>query len=499
MVAPAAAASLALLALLQQPVPPPRSVADTGQGRPCEVAIDTLPRVRQVTAGTATNYYGGGGVVAHCKGTGTRLKADSVAYFTGTAGEAGGGRFDMIGNVHIRDTSLALDANFASYFLDNERLEAHNQVVAVNRDNHSVLRGPNLTYYRAVQGVRDTLELFASSRPTIEYRGTADSSEPYIIVADRVRFKGSDRTWGGGKVTIDRSDMAARADSMALDETQGFGVLVGQPRMEGKDSSGGRAYTLVGKRIELGLTHREINRVKALGAAQASGADWTLTADTIHLGLEHRKLQQALAWGRSSRPHAVSKLQTFDADSLALDAPDQVLTELRGFGKAFSTSKRDSTAQRRAAARTPATALHTAPRPPRDTVLARWVEGPDFIAGDSLTAHWAQEPDSSGKPKSQLRSILARGAARALTHLTDDKDSTAGPSLNYSRGTSIAIALKNGKMDRVVAAGRADGLHLEPRPPLPDTTKRPPADSIRRTLPASKRPPATSAPTTPRP
>ncbi|HEX9504748.1 MAG TPA: hypothetical protein VGA62_01960, partial [Acidimicrobiia bacterium] len=328
----------ALLAALQQPVSPPPSkpAADTGQGRPCEVAIDTLPRVRQVTAGTATNYFGGGGVVAHCKGTGTRLKSDSVAYYSG----AGEGRFDMIGNVHIRDTSLALDATFASYFLDNERLEAHNRVVAVNHGNHSVLRGPNLTYYRAVKGVRDTLELFASGRPTIEYHGAADSSEPYLIVGDRVRFKGNDRMWGGGKVTIDRSDLASRSDSLAMDETLGLGVLVGHPSIAGKDSSGTRTYTLVGTRIELGLTNREIHLVKALGAGQASGADWTLTADTIHLALERRKLQQALAWGRSSRPHAVSSLQTFDADSLALDAPDQVLTELRGFGKAFSTSKR---------------------------------------------------------------------------------------------------------------------------------------------------------------
>jgi hypothetical protein len=178
-----------------------------------------------------------------------------------------------------------------------------------------------------------------------------------------------------------------------------------------------------------------------------------------------------------------------------------VLTELRGFGKAVSTSRRDSTARRSTVARGSANATRLAlpspPRPPRDTVLARWIEGPDFIAGDSLTAHWAQEPDSAGKPKPQLRTILAVGAARALTHLTDDKDSTAGPSLNYSRGTSIAIALKNGKMDRVVAAGRADGLQLEPRPPLPDTTKRPPVDSIRRTPAAPKRPPA--APAAPRP
>src|SRR3989454_6076604 len=168
-----------------------------------------------------------------------------------------------------------------------------------------------------------------------------------------------------------------------------FRSLVGQPRMEGKDSSGGRAYTLVGTRIELGLTYREIPLVKALGAGHASGADWTLTADTIHLGLEHRKLQRALAWGRSSRPHAVSTLQTFDADSLALDAPDQVLTELRGFGKAFSTSKPDSTARHRPVARTPAPGS-SAPLPPRVTAAARWGVGPDFIAVDTPTPHRAQ-------------------------------------------------------------------------------------------------------------
>jgi hypothetical protein len=439
-------APLALLVLVQQSI---RVPADTAAGRPCEVAIDTLTRVRQITVGADTNYYGGGGVVAHCKGSGTRLKSDSIAYFQGT------GRFDMIGNVHIRDTSLALDANFATYFLKDEHLEAHNRVVAVNRDNHSVLRGPNLTYYRAVKGLRDTLEMFASSRPTIEYHGAADSSEPYLIVGDRVRFKGSDRMWSGGKVTIDRSDMAARADSMMLDQTLGFGALVGHPHMEGKDSSGARAYTLVGTRIELGLVAHEINRVKALGAGQASGADWTLTADTIHLRLERRKLQQALAWGRTSRPHAVSTLQTFDADSLALDAPEEVLTELRGFGRSFSTSKHDST----------------------DTQADL-----DWIAGDSLTAHWAQEPDSTGKPKPKLRSILARSAARALTHMAGQKDSAAGggTSINYSRGASISITLKLARIDRVIVGGHADGVHLEPRPPLPDTTKRTPADSARR-------------------
>src|SRR5713226_8440442 len=102
----------------------------------------------------------------------------------------------MIGQrylVHIRDTVMTLDATTASYFLGQERLEAHKNVVAVNRATGSVLRGPNLMYYRAVKGVRDTVEMYASGRPTIDYHTAGDSAEPYIIVADRVRFEGNDR------------------------------------------------------------------------------------------------------------------------------------------------------------------------------------------------------------------------------------------------------------------------------------------------------------------
>jgi len=455
-----------LLLLVQRPAAPPsrsRPPADTTAGRPCEVAIDTLPRYYQRGA----DYFGGGGIRAHCKGTATTIASDSMAYFRSA------GRLDLIGQVHIRDTTIALDANLASYFTAAERLEAHKNVVAVNRDNHSTLRGPNLTYWRVVKGIRDTVEMFASGRPTIEYRGSADSTEPYVIVADRVRFKGNDRMWGGGKVTIDRSDMASRADSMNLDQTTGLGVLVGHPSMAGKDSAGGSAYTLVGTRIELGLSGREIDVVKALGAGRATGSDWTLTADTIHLRVAHRKLQQAFAWGRTLRPHAVSTRQSFDADSLALDAPDQVLTELRGFGRSVSTTQRDSIARRRHRDWTA-----------RDSTLGRLVEGPDYITGDTLVAHWVQAT-TAGRRTSQLQTILARGSAHALTHV-EPKDTATEASLDYSRGMSIAIAMKAGRVDRVVVGGRADGLHLEPRP-VADTTKRTPADSTKR---APRAPPA---------
>src|SRR5437773_11891865 len=259
-----------LLALMQQPAPPPPA-SDTAAARRCVVDIDSVGGGAQqveVRKGE-TNVFAGGGVLAHCRGTGSTLSADSVAWFAGI------GRFDMIGQrhlVHIRDTTLTLDAANASYFLHQERLEAHKNVVAVNRITGSVLRGPNLTYSRALKGVRDTLEMYASGRPTIDYRSNADSGEPYVIVGGRVRLKGNDRMWGGGKVTIDRSDFAARGDSMELDQTAGFAVLVGNPRMDGK---GAQAYTLVGTRIELELQGggREIRLVKALGKGVATGTE----------------------------------------------------------------------------------------------------------------------------------------------------------------------------------------------------------------------------------
>jgi len=442
---------LMLLALMQQPAAP-APAGDTTGGRPCVVVIDSVGgRAQQVEVRKGeTNVFAGGGVLAHCRETGSTLSADSVAWFAGI------GRFDMIGQRHlvrIRDSALTLDATNAAYFLHQERLEAHRNVVAVNRVTGSVLRGPNLTYYRVVKGIRDTMEMYASGRPTIDYRSSAppDSAEPYIVVADRVRFKGNDRMWGGGKATIDRSDVAARGDSMQLDQAAGLGVLVGKPHVEGK---GAHPYTLVGTRIELGLQAREIRSVKALGQGVATGTDWRLTADTIHLILERRKLQHAFAWSRgdsTSHARAVSTLNTIDADSLALDTPDEVLTEARAFRHAFSTSKKDSSK----------------------------AADVDWIAGDTLTAHWTQVADSGGATKSELHQIVARGAARSLSHIAGAKDSAGtGPAIDYSRGKVIDIALKADKVDRIVVSGRADGVHLEPAPPKPapaDSTAKKPA------------------------
>jgi hypothetical protein len=444
---------LLAIALLTQGV---SAVQDTAGGRPCRVAVDSMGHYAETTnaAGEKTTN-GGGGVLAHCVGTGTTISADSFAHYAAL------GRLDLIGRVQIRDTGFALDARLARYYLREERLEAHNNVVAVNRLTGSVLRGPNLNYWRAVPGVRDTVEMYATQRPTVEYRqqetGDTTATEPYIIVSDRLRMKGDDRVWAGGKVTIDRSDFAARSDSMLMDQTRGFGVLIGgTPSVEGRSATrtAGTNYTLVGTRIELALAPRDIRAVKAVGKGQATGSDWILTADTIDLRIADKQLQQTFAWGDSLRPHAISTLYTIQADSLAIDSPGEVLTESRAFGDAFSTAKRDST-----------TSAHET----------------DWITGDSLTIRFAQEQDSITKAtRSRLRELVSRGSARALTHHPPDpRDTTRtgeGPAINYSRGNRITVAMQRDRIERVVVAGKADGVHLEPRPPAP-----PPADTTKAT------------------
>jgi len=135
------------------------------------------------------------------------------------------------------------------------------------------------------------------------------------------------------------------------------------------------------------------------------------------------------------------------ADSLALDVPDEVLTEVRAFGRAISTTKRDTT-----------TAADV-----------------DWIAGDTVTARFDQETDSGGRRRTEIRQILARGSARALTHHYDEQRRDDPPAINYSRGNGIAIALRRRRVDRVVVSGESDGVHLEPRParPAPADTAKP--------------------------
>lgn len=406
----------------------------------CAFRIDRVGGLgSQVVVGADTNYYAGGGVEIRCLGTSVRMQSDSVAYY----GRGRNTLVQFIGRVKYRDSTVTMDAERGTYFRSGERWEARGSVVTENLINGSTLTGPYLDYNRTLAGVRDTLELYAIGRPTIRSfptDSTGGRGEPYVIVADRVRMKGNDRIWAGGKVTIDRSDFAARGDSLSLDSgREDLGVLVGTPSMRG---TGRDSFELTGRRIELALDEQAITYVTALGQAHAVSSDVDLVADTIGLDLEDEKLIQTLAWGDSIATRGLTAEYEIIGDSLAFDTPGEVLQQMRAFRKAFVGN-------------IPAT-----PGAERD-----WMSGDTVVA---MFTTW----DSAGTAIPALDQLDARGTARSYYRVDSRRPGTTLPSINYSRGDRITVRMKNAGrrgVDRVDIRGAVDGVHLEPIAVRPDS------------------------------
>jgi len=309
--------------------------AANAQGTPGQRCKLWLEHADRGYGQSSENYFAAGDVRIRCDGTSVRMRSDSLASYASQM-------IEFIGHVRYEDSSMVMTADRGTYYRDGERWEARGNVVTKSTRG-STMRGPALDYFRVLPGQRELSEVFATGRPSIDYvpqDSTGKTQEAYVIVADRVRMKGEDLLWAGGRATIDRSDLAARADSMRLDTGAGQdGALIRNAiiRGLGKDS-----FSLAGNRIDLTLANSELTYVKADGAGHATSADWILDADTIGLDVNQKKLEQTVAWGRAARPHAVSADYEIRADSLALDTPGQQLTEARSFGSAWLWSGQDS-------------------------------------------------------------------------------------------------------------------------------------------------------------
>jgi hypothetical protein len=491
-------------ALAQQPQPAQQ------ESSYCNVQIDSSHGTsRMVQAPGATGVYqtfAGGGIWAHCTNQPTTtMYSDSVAWYPERD------LLFLVGRVHFEDTASVLDADRVTYYLRRERLYAEGHVYTRNLHSGSDLRGPNLDYYRAAPQIRDTVELFATARPTIHFhsarRDTTPPASPadteaFVVVADRTHMRGNDQMWGGGHVTVDRSDVAARSDSAWLDLGKNLGALIGgRPVVDG---TGKDAYHLIGNLVRFTLSPgHDIRRVVSDGDALARGPDWRLAADTLDLALDSGKVQRAQAWGKHKRPDAVSGVHTIVADSLDIHMPAQIVRLVWAWGHARTTSRdttvrtlaardttvRDSMARRTAAARDSARRDTTAARDTsasRASTLFRADE--DWLTGDSLRADFGVVTDSSGAQKSELDHLTAfgsAGSARALYHVSNDEHPEGPRGVNYARASRIDIAMEHSKVATVDFVGKTDGVYLEPLPPpKPDSAA---ADSLRRAAAATTR------------
>jgi hypothetical protein len=397
---------------------------------------------RQVPTFQGSDYFAGGGVLIVCEGTSISMRSDSVAAYGGAS------VVQFIGKVRYRDSTVTMDADNGTYYKAGERWEARGNVHTVNLSTGSTMDGPSLDYLRAVKGVRDTVETYSIGRPTIRYipkDSTGGKAEPYVIVGDRIRQKGENQVWAGGKVTIDRSDLTARGDSLWLRTGKdGKGSMIGgEPSLRG---FGNDTFDLTGKRIDFTLDDKDLTGIVALDSAHAVTGDVDLIGDTVSIALKDKKAEATRAWGRKQRPVGIAGDYELRGDSLAIDTPKGDLREVRGYYNAWAGTKPDSGTGER-----------------------------DWVAGDTVIIRFVQA-DSAGKKTTKVQQLEAMDSARSFYRAANkgkaDSTSRKPPSLNYARADRIVISmLTTGGMDRVDMYGHVDGIQLEPDKPKPSAAK----------------------------
>lgn len=378
------------------------------------------------------NWFAGGNVRMRCAGQEVRMWSDSVASYQGEV-------IQFIGTVRFQDSTVEMTADFGTYFRNGDRWEARGNVVLTNRKSGAVLRGPMLDYLPPIRGVRDTSAAFAELRPTVTVPvrdSLGQAEDPYVIVADRIRFRGEDRMYGGGRVMVDRTDFQARGDSLRLDTGSGSdGVLLGNASLR---RTAADSFQLRAARIDLTLEQREVSYVLAQGGGGLETAELNLVADTIGVDLAARQVRHVVAWGDSLRPLARSADgYEVRGDSLAFDTPDQRLSEARVFGDGWVGASPDSGSGER-----------------------------DWVAGDTVTATFTSAQDSTGATRSLLDQLIARRQARAYYRQPPTPTSGGCASIGYTRADYIRLIMKHdaatATVDEVISIGNVDGAHLQP-------------------------------------
>lgn len=373
-------------------------------------------------------------MVARCVGQDVTLYADSAELYDTIK------LYYLFGNVRYREVRVNIDADRVTYFLNEERILAE-QNVRATLPSGSSMTGPQAEYFRPVAPIRTVAMLTATGRPTftlVQRDSAGKPGDPAILLADRVTAIGDTLYYAGGNVDITRPDLHATSDSAFMDESKDFGRLLIRPQVEGK---GERKFVLRGRAIDFFSKDRLVERVLSVDSAQAVSGDLDLRSDTIDLRVTDNKLSRAYAWG-PTRARAVSPDRTIIADSLDVQMPNQRVSEVHAVRDAYAETQPDSTK------------IKSTER--------------DWLRGDTIVAAFdsALTADTSSRPR--IRELVASGNASSYYQIPSNKGPSEPPSVNYVRGTTITVSFDEQDVQSVVVLDQAAGVFLEPSS---DTTK----------------------------
>jgi lipopolysaccharide export system protein LptA len=445
---------------------------------------------------------------------GEELRADSAVVYQGQ------NEVHLFRQVDYQDPAKSLTSDQAIYNSGTGRLYATGNVVFTDKNQGSTLRGPELEYFRAMQG-RPQSQATATQRPhvTVTPKGSGSNGrrrEPMEIDADRVTSVGDRYMTATGNVVINDNGTRSTAEEAYYDQAADHVELRRQARVDNEK------YHLTGDFIASDLQNGSVSKVLAQNNAQLVSDRLTVNGPQLQLFFERDLLQRmvsghvpgqaprdsaaaaAAASDPATRSVALAKGFRLEGDSIEAITPDQQVRQVNAIGKAHGESW-DTIPVRTvhvdsggAAGQVPAT-----PRPM--TVPPEELDQKDVLTADTIIAFFrtdsagvdsvrarpagrdsvrlAGRPAATGRDtarppgrpgaaqgdttKTEIERLLALGDARSLYRMRNDSTKASGekPGLNYLIGDRIDLRFKDGEVDVAHVRGLKQGVYLDPRPP----------------------------------
>jgi lipopolysaccharide export system protein LptA len=429
------------------------------QERVCDLARSGRVDRQERAGGSILNLHDP--FVVRCT-DGTELRANRGTFNQGTR------RLDLHGNVFFEDPIRTLTADDAVYQGDIGRLHATGNVVFVDRQEGSTIRGPELEYFRPI-GDRLEPQVYARQRPhlTLAPRDSGEDAEPLEIDADAVDIVGRDELHARGSVVITRTDLRATSREARYDGATGGLELRGDATIRSGD------YDLAGQVVQARMVENALEHVHARTDASLQGEDLMVTAPDLQLFFADDLLQRAVARvprADSLGPRAVATSETFrlEADSIDALVPAQRVEQVVAIGRARGESI-DTLVSReaRVAALDVDTAVVAEPDPsPAVPAAPRGLIDHDWIRGDTIIGYFASAaPTEKGDTTAVLERIVARGSALSLYRVEKENTSPdARRGINFLSGNEIVLTFAAGELELAEVDGLGTGVFLDPRP-----------------------------------
>ncbi|MFL5541623.1 MAG: LptA/OstA family protein [Longimicrobiaceae bacterium] len=242
---------------------------------------------------------------------GEELRADSAVIYQATH------EVQLFRQVDYEDPTRSLTSDQATYNSQTGRLYATGNVVFVDKQKGSTLRGPELEYFRAMAG-RPESQMTATQRPHVTVRPKNNNNasganpnrrrEPMEIDADRVTSVGDRLLTATGNVVINDNGTRSTAEEAYYDQAAEHVELRRNAQVVNEK------YHLQGELVVSDLKDGSVSKVVAQTNARLVSERLTVTGPQLQLFFERDLLQRMVSGQVPGAPPP--------RDSAAAAAPD---------------------------------------------------------------------------------------------------------------------------------------------------------------------------------